>query len=78
MMCFFYSFILLIWCIIDTLIFRCGGGGGFVTKSCPSLATPWTEACQAPLSMLNKPYIPGKIPIHPNIHSLKYVVGLIC
>ena len=28
-----------------------GGGGGFVAKSCPTTATPWTEACQAPLSM---------------------------
>ena len=27
------------------------GGGGLVTKSCPILATPWTAACQAPLSM---------------------------
>ena len=27
-----------------------GGGSGLVTKSCP-LAIPWTEACQAPLSM---------------------------
>ena len=27
------------------------GGGGIVTKSCPTLATPWTVACQAPLSM---------------------------
>ena len=25
--------------------------GGLVTKSCPTLATPWTIACQAPLSM---------------------------
>ena len=25
--------------------------GGLVTKSCPTLTTPWTEACQAPLSM---------------------------
>ena len=23
-----------------------GGGGGSVTKSCPTLATPWTVACQ--------------------------------
>ena len=25
--------------------------GGLVTKSCPTLATPWTVALQAPLSM---------------------------
>ena len=28
-----------------------GGGGGLVTKLCPTLATPWTVACRAPLSM---------------------------
>ena len=28
-----------------------GGGSGLVTKSCMILATPWTVACQAPLSM---------------------------
>ena len=27
------------------------GGGGFVTKSCPTLMSPWTIACQAHLSM---------------------------
>ena len=27
-----------------------GGGGGFVTKSCMTLATPWTVACQIYLS----------------------------
>ena len=27
------------------------GGGGLVTKSCLTLETPWTVACQAPLSM---------------------------
>ena len=27
------------------------GGGGLVTQSCLTLATPWTVACQAPLSM---------------------------
>ena len=27
------------------------GGGDLVGKSCPTLATPWTVACQAPLSM---------------------------
>ena len=26
-------------------------GGGLVTKLCPTLATPWTVACQAPLTM---------------------------
>ena len=25
--------------------------GGLVTKSCPTLVTPWTIACKAPLSM---------------------------
>ena len=28
-----------------------GGGGGVVAKSCQTLVTPWTVACQAPLSM---------------------------
>ena len=28
-----------------------GGGGGLVAKLCPTLATPWTVACQAPLSV---------------------------
>ena len=28
-----------------------GGGGGLVAKSCPTLVTPWTVACQASLSM---------------------------
>ena len=28
-----------------------GGGGGLVAKSCPTLVTPWTAACQAPLLM---------------------------
>ena len=27
------------------------GGGGLVAKSCLTLATPWTAACQAPLSV---------------------------
>ena len=27
------------------------GGGGLVAKSCPTLGTPWTVACQAPLPM---------------------------
>ena len=29
---------------------RCGGGGGLPAKSCPTFATPWTVARQAPLS----------------------------
>ena len=28
-----------------------GGGGGLVTKSCSTLATPWTVARQAPPSI---------------------------
>ena len=28
-----------------------GGGGGLVTKSCLTLVTPWTVACEVPLSM---------------------------
>ena len=26
-------------------------GGGLVAKSCPTLVTPWTVACQVPLSI---------------------------
>ena len=26
-------------------------GGGLIAKSCSSLVTPWTAACQAPLSI---------------------------
>ena len=32
-------------------IFLCDKLKVLVTLSCPSLATPWTVACQAPLSM---------------------------
>ena len=28
-----------------------GSGGDLVTKSCSTLATPWTVACKSPLSM---------------------------
>ena len=28
------------------------GGGGLVAKSCLTLVTPWTAACQAPLSVV--------------------------
>ena len=27
------------------------GGGGLVAKWCPTLATPWSVACQVPLSV---------------------------
>ena len=37
-----------IWKIMLQLVFS---GGGLVTKSCPTLVTPWTVVCQAPLSM---------------------------
>ena len=30
--------------------FECGGGG-LVSKLCPTLVTTWTVACQSPLSM---------------------------
>ena len=33
------------------LLFSVFGGGGLVAKSCSTLATPMTVACQAPLSM---------------------------
>ena len=29
----------------------CGGNGGLVIKPCLTLVTPWTVACQAPLSV---------------------------
>ena len=35
-------------CILRTECFSCGGS---VAKLCPTLATPWNVACQAPLSM---------------------------
>ena len=31
--------------------FAVSGGGGLVAKSSPTLATPWTVACQVPLSL---------------------------
>ena len=33
------------------LFLKSAGGGGLVTKSCPTLATPWAVAHRAPLSM---------------------------
>ena len=40
-------------CIINCLVLERGTlyCGGLVTKSCPTLVTPWTVARQAPLSM---------------------------
>ena len=38
--------------LFSTVPLTCGGGGGgLVTKSCLTLATPWTVARQAALSM---------------------------
>ena len=36
---------------LSTVCCAAGGGGALVAKSCPTLATPWTVARQAPLSM---------------------------
>ena len=33
------------------ILFLIFSGGGLVAKSCLTLVTPWTAACQAPLSM---------------------------
>ena len=33
---------------VFALKFKCGG---LVAKSCPTLVTPWTVACLAPLSL---------------------------
>ena len=35
----------------NLFLLKYGGGGGLVSKSCATLVTPWTIACQAPLSM---------------------------
>ena len=37
-----------LFCIYIVYIYICGG---LVTKSCLTLVTPWTAACQAPLSI---------------------------
>ena len=44
-----FYFRLFFWILIQHLLHI--GGGGLVAKSCLTLATPWTVACQAPLSM---------------------------
>ena len=52
MSCWFYNVLLL-----SLVIYFCselyfgGGGGGLVANLCLTLATPWTVACQTPLSM---------------------------
>ena len=38
-------------CVSKTAFFKINNGGGLVTKSCPTLATPWTVVFQAPLSL---------------------------
>ena len=38
-------------CNYYIILWTIGGDGGIVAKSCPTLATPWTVALQAPLSM---------------------------
>ena len=41
------------------------GGGSLVAKSCPTLATPWTVAHQAPLSMgFSKQDYWSRLPFH--------------
>ena len=52
-------------------------GDGLVAQSCPTLATPWTVACQAPLSMgfFGQEYWSGLPcphagdPLHPGINE---------
>ena len=40
-----------IYALMEAIVSQVYGGGGLVTKSCPTLATPRTVACQAPLFM---------------------------
>ena len=48
-----------------------GGGGGLVTKSCLTLATPWTVAHQAPLSMgLSRQEYRSGLPFPSPIHEI--------
>ena len=41
----------LVECLLCAISVSFGGGGGVVTMSCPTLATPWSVAHQAPLSV---------------------------
>ena len=45
------EYIKAVYCHPAYLTYMPSGGGGLVTKSCLTLETPWTVACQAPLSM---------------------------
>ena len=47
----FMDFVLLFPCAMSVYTGGDGCGGGLVTKSCLTLGTPWTVACQAPLSV---------------------------
>ena len=38
-----------IYALMEAIVSQVYGGGGLVTKSCPTLATPWTVACQVSL-----------------------------
>ena len=44
----------------ESILQHLGGGGGLVAQSCLTLVTPWTVACQAPLSTgLSRQYWSG-------------------
>ena len=62
-----------VFCSGKHILIHCGGGGGggLVAKSFPTLATPWTIACQAPLSMgfSRQEYWSG-LPFPPPAYSL--------
>ena len=56
----------------EKLMSNTGGGGGSVAKSCLTLATPWTVARQAPLSMDS----PGKntgVGCHSSFHNALHI-----
>ena len=59
------------------------GVGGLITQSCPTLATPWTVACQAPLSMgfsrqeywSGLPFPPPGDPLDPGIEPMSLALA---
>ena len=56
-------------------------GSGYVSKSCLTLATPWTVACQAPLSMgfSRQEYWSGLPFSSPgNQHNMQFLPNLFC